>query len=164
LKTKIKFAFAAESQMTNTCTDMQMMYKFIPMHRVNIALHEIFQALSDPYRIRIIRLMLNSKSELCLCELSEALEEPEYKLSRHVKLLRSSGIIASVRDGKWIYHSLVENEKFLKLLHKAVSAFPDADGEATKDLLKFEKRLAKRESGRCRQPSAVSDDVQRVRK
>lgn len=134
------------------------------MHRVNIALHEIFQALADPYRIRILRLMLNSKSELCLCELSEALKEPEYKLSRHVKLLRSSGLIASVRDGKWIYHSLVENEKFLKLLHKAVAAFPDSDGEAAQDLLNFEKRLAKREVGRCRQPSTVNDEFQKVRK
>lgn len=141
-----------------------MMYKFMPMHRINIALHEIFQALADPYRVRIVRLMLNSKTELCLCELSEALEEPEYKLSRHVKLLRSSGVIASVRDGKWIYHSLVENEKFLKLLHKAVFAFPDTDGEAKKDLSRFEKRLAKRESGRCRQPSSIIDEVQRVRK
>jgi ArsR family transcriptional regulator len=134
------------------------------MHRVNIALHEIFQALADPYRIRILRLMLNSKSELCLCELSEALKEPEYKLSRHVKLLRSSGLIASVRDGKWIYHSLVENEKFLKLLHKAVTTFPDSDGEAAQDLLNFEKRLAKREFGRCRQPSTVNDEFQKVRK
>ena len=164
MKTKINYAFVDESEMTNTCTSMQMMYIFARMHRVNIALHEIFQALADPYRIRILRLMLNSQSELCLCELSEALEEPEYKLSRHVKLLRSSGVIASVRDGKWIYHSLVQNEKFLKLLHKAVSAFPDTYGEAATDLKRFEKRLIKREAGRCRQPSEISDETRKVRK
>tara|TARA_B110001454_G_scaffold219192_1_gene251171 strand:- start:56322 stop:56738 length:417 start_codon:yes stop_codon:yes gene_type:complete len=137
---------------------------FMPMHRINITLHEIFQALSDPYRIRILRLMLSSKTELCLCELSEALKEPEYKLSRHVKILRSSGVIASVRDGKWIYHSLVQSEKFLKLIHKAVAAFPDFDSEAAHDLHRFEKRLSKREAGRCRQASQVTDEIRKLRK
>jgi len=108
--------------------------------------------------------MLKSQSDLCLCELSEALQEPEYKLSRHVKILRSSGVIASVRDGKWIYHSLVKNEKFLKLIHKAVSVFPDPDGEATKDFTRFKGRLHKREAGRCRQPSAVIDEPRKARK
>jgi ArsR family transcriptional regulator, arsenate/arsenite/antimonite-responsive transcriptional repressor len=51
------------------------------MHSMNICLHEIFQALSDPYRIRIVRLMLAVKGEVCLCEISESLDEPEYKLS-----------------------------------------------------------------------------------
>lgn len=108
--------------------------------------------------------MLSSKTELCLCELSEALEEPEFKLSRHIKILRSSGVISSVRDGKWIYHSLVENEKFLKLIHKAVSAFPDTAGDAAKDLKRFEKRLSLRDAGKCRQPSSITDENRKVRK
>lgn len=142
---------------------MQLSIRCQPMHRVNVALHELFQALSDPYRTRIIRLMLESKSELCLCELSEALGEPEYKLSRHVKILKSCGLISSVRDGKWIYHSLVQNEKYLKFIHKAASIFPDSEGQLKKDLLRFKKRLNLRESGRCRQPSKVIDDSLRVR-
>lgn len=137
---------------------------FDPMHRVNVALHELFQALSDPYRIRIVRLMLESKSELCLCELSEALEEPEYKLSRHVKILKSSGLIASARDGKWIYHSLVKDEKYLKLLHKAVTVFPDSENQLARDLTRFKKRMNMRESGRCRQPSRVTEENQKARK
>lgn len=134
------------------------------MHIVNVALHEIFQALSDPYRIRIIRLMLEAKSELCLCELSDALEEPEYKLSRHVKILKNSGLIDSVREGKWIYHSLVTDEKYLKLLHKAVSVFPDSANQLARDFARFQKRLNIREAGRCRQPSRVIDEKQKVRR
>lgn len=134
------------------------------MHIVNVALHELFQALSDPYRTRIIRLMLESKSELCLCELSEALEEPEYKLSRHVKILKSSGLIASVRDGKWIYHSLVKDEKYLKLLHKTIAIFPDSENQLARDLARFKRRLNIRESGRCRQPSRMIEEKQKARK
>lgn len=134
------------------------------MHRVSVSLHELFQALSDPYRIRIIRLMIESKSELCLCELSEALQEPEYKLSRHVKILKSSGLIASVRDGKWIYHSLVKKENYLKLIHKAVILFPDSESQLDRDLSRFEKRIKMRESGRCRQPSRIIEENVKVRK
>jgi ArsR family transcriptional regulator len=108
--------------------------------------------------------MLESKSELCLCELSEALEEPEYKLSRHVKILKSSGLIASAREGKWIYHSLVKDEKYLKLLHKAIAVFPDSESQLVQDFSRFKKRVSLRESGRCRQPSRVTEDTQKVRK
>lgn len=134
------------------------------MHRVNADLHELFQALSDPYRVRIVRLMLESKSELCICELSEAFKEPEYKLSRHVKILKSSVLINSVRDGKWIYHSLVNDKKYLKFLHKAVAVFPDSENQLARDYSRFKKRVSLREAGRCRQLSRVTDELQKARK
>lgn len=134
------------------------------MHRVDVSLHELFQALSDPYRIRIIRLMIESKSELCLCELSEALQAPEYKLSRHIKVLKSSGLIASEREGKWIYHSLVKNENYLKFLYKTVTLFPDSESQLARDLSRFEMRLKMRESGRCRQLSLIAEENLKARK
>jgi ArsR family transcriptional regulator len=126
------------------------------MHIVNVELHQLFQALSDPYRIRIVRLMHKVKGELCLCELSEALEEPEYKLSRHIKILKGNGLLTSVRDGKWIYHSLVQDQRFLKTLFKALTEFPDGEEQLNEDLLRFGKRLKLRERGRCQVPSRVS--------
>jgi len=131
------------------------------MHRVNVELHELFQALSDPYRIRIISLMQEVKGELCLCELSEALGEPEYKLSRHVKILKSNGFLTSVRDGKWIYHSLVKDQKFLKSIYKVLSEFPDAEKQLSQDLMQFQKRLKLRERGRCQVPSRVADTLEK---
>lgn len=128
------------------------------MHRVDVALHELFQALADPFRIRIVKLMLATNDELCLCELSEALGEPEYKLSRHVKVLKSSGLITSLREGKWIYHSLVKDQSYLKALHKALSLFPDSEGTMEDDLKNFRKRMALRQNGRCQVPSRVQQD------
>lgn len=90
------------------------------MYRVGIELHEVFGALSDPTRIRIIRLLLTTKDEVCLCELSDSLDEPEYKLSRHVKVLKSAGLITSIRDGKWVYHGLVKDHPYLKMLYRTV--------------------------------------------
>lgn len=128
------------------------------MHRVDVALHEIFQALADPFRVRIVKLMLAANDELCLCELSEALEEPEYKLSRHVKVLKSSGLITSLRDGKWIYHSLVKDQSFLKALHKVLSLFPDSEGVMDSDFKNFQKRVALRKNGRCQVPSRMMSE------
>lgn len=125
------------------------------MHSVNISLHEIFQALSDPYRIRIVRLMLAVKGEVCLCEISESLNEPEYKLSRHIKILKTSGLLKSVRGGKWIYHSLVKDQKFLLTTYKALTEFDGAKGDLKSDLDRFNKRLKLREKGRCQVPSRV---------
>lgn len=132
------------------------------MHRVDVALHEIFQSLADPYRIRIMRLMLETRTEVCLCELSEALEEPEYKLSRHLKILKSGGLITSVREGKWIYHSLVKNQKYLRAIHKSLQEFSD-EGILEKDLSRFNKRLKLREAGKCRlAPREKSTDARQA--
>lgn len=120
------------------------------MHRVPPPLHEVFQALAEPYRLRIVQLMLKAQSEVCLCELSESLLEPEYKISRHLKVLKSKGLIESARDGKWIYHSLIGNQAYLKTLLKAVEQFPVRDRVAVQDFARFTKRAKLREQGRCR--------------
>lgn len=127
------------------------------MHRVGIELFEVFQALSDPTRLRILRLIQAANDELCLCELSEALSEPEYKLSRHIKILKSHGLITSFRDGKWVYHSLVSDQKFLKTILKALAEFPGSEAEVKSDLARFKKRLKLRQNGRCHAPSKLSE-------
>lgn len=127
-----------------------MRVKTLHMHRVGIELHELFGALSDPTRVRILRLLLSTKEEVCLCELSDSLAEPEYKLSRHVKVLKSAGLLTSVRDGKWVYHGLVKEPHYLRTIYKAVQDFPDDSKLSVKDMARFTKRLTLRESGRCK--------------
>lgn len=124
------------------------------MHRVGIEIHQVFSALADPTRIRIIRLLLAAQDEVCLCELSNSLNEPEYKLSRHVKVLKSAGLLSSVRDGKWVYHGLVKDAPYLKTLFRAVGRFPDDSKISAKDVARFKKRLEVRVGGRCKTDSA----------
>lgn len=112
------------------------------MYRANPKIIDVFQALSDPHRLRIVTLMLLSDTELCLCDLSESLEEPEYKLSRHLKVLKNSGMISSSRSGKWIYHSLVK-DKLLKGTYDTIkSSYEFKNSVSLSDL----KRLKKRKS------------------
>ncbi len=119
------------------------------MHYARISIEDVFQALSDSTRVRIIRLLAQNKGELCSCELVDSLQEPEYKISRHLKILKSSGLITAERDGKWIYHRLIRGEKFLKSLHRSILEFPDTSGAFEKDQARFQKRMRLRKSGRC---------------
>lgn len=67
------------------------------MHLVTVKPEEVFQALADPTRIRVVRLLLGSGEEICLRELVDSLQKPQYKLSRHLKPLRQAGLLKPSR-------------------------------------------------------------------
>lgn len=66
---------------------------------------ELFKALSDEIRLKTL-LLLEDERELCVCELVAALAEPQPKISRHLALLRESGIVCDRRQGQWVYYRL----------------------------------------------------------
>lgn len=70
--------------------------------------HEFFSLLSDETRLRCL-LLLQQEEELCVCELSSVLESIQPKISRHLSLLRKSGLVLDERRGQWVYYRL--NEK-----------------------------------------------------
>ena len=65
----------------------------------------ICKALADPTRARIA-LLVTRERELCVCELTCALDEIQPKISRHLALLREAGLLADRRQGQWIYYRL----------------------------------------------------------
>ena len=120
------------------------------MQTIEIPIEAIFQALGEPTRLRIIRLMAVTDEEICLCELVDSLLEPQYKLSRHLKVLRQSGLLESEKEGRWVYHRLSSGADVLRNLFEYVTTLPDQDGSFDADLLRFQERLSHREDGRCR--------------
>jgi ArsR family transcriptional regulator, arsenate/arsenite/antimonite-responsive transcriptional repressor len=120
------------------------------MQLVEIPIEEIFQALSDTTRLRVVRLLAPSGAEACLCELVDSLLEPPYKLSRHLKILRKAGVLTSEKDGRWVYHRLVSSADYLHELFGVITALPDPNQVYCADLARFEQRLTHREDGRCR--------------
>ncbi|MCL4470828.1 MAG: metalloregulator ArsR/SmtB family transcription factor [Gammaproteobacteria bacterium] len=120
------------------------------MHSINIQPQEVFQALADPTRIRIARLLAHTGEEACLCELVDSLMEPQYKLSRHLKILRQAGLLSAEKDGRWVYHRLVGGVSHLDRLYDMLKALPDSDNLFANDLANFQNRMCLREDGRCR--------------
>ena len=120
------------------------------MHVISIEPQELFQALSDQTRLRIARLLADSKEEACLCEIADSLDEPEYKLSRHLKILRHSGLLSATKEGRWVYHQIISDNPFLDLLYNAIRTLPDSNKIFAGDLKRFKKRIPLRDNGRCR--------------
>jgi len=65
---------------------------------------KMLKALGDETRLRILKLLL--KRELCVCEIEAALNLPQSKVSRHLTVLRSVGLVEDRREGLWIFYSL----------------------------------------------------------
>lgn len=65
---------------------------------------QIFKALGDENRIQILKML--QTGEKCGCELLDELNITQPTLSHHMKILSSSGIVKSRRDGKWLYYAI----------------------------------------------------------
>lgn len=63
-----------------------------------------FHALSDETRLEILQLL--SSGERCVCELTEALDAAQSRLSFHLKTLKDAELVTDRRDGRWVYYSL----------------------------------------------------------
>lgn len=64
----------------------------------------IFHALSDPTRLRIVRKL--RQGERCVCELTDALDAAQSRLSFHLKVLKDAGLVSDRREGRWVYYEL----------------------------------------------------------
>ena len=64
-----------------------------------------FRAFADPTRLRILNL-LQSRKEICVCDLCEALEESQPKISRHLATLRRADLVDVRQEGKWKFYAL----------------------------------------------------------
>ncbi len=65
----------------------------------------LFDTLADPTRRRILALLL-AREELCVCELTSALEEIQPKVSRHLGVMKGAGLVTSRREGTWMHYRM----------------------------------------------------------
>ncbi len=75
---------------------------------MDIEATQLFKILSDPTRLRVLMLLLQ-EGELCVCELTHALALSQPKISRHLAVLRESGIVSDRRAGTWVHYRLADD-------------------------------------------------------
>jgi ArsR family transcriptional regulator len=68
-------------------------------------LEELFKALADPIRRRLLHLI--GDQEVCVCFFVEALDAPQPTISRHLAYLRKVGLVEARRDGKWMHYRIL---------------------------------------------------------
>lgn len=96
------------------------------------ALEQLFQALGDRTRIRLLNLM--TEGEVCVCFFVEVLAEPQPKISRHLAYLRSAGLVGARREAKWIHYGITPPEHpAVRQAFEAVLSTFDEDRELQRD-------------------------------
>ncbi len=83
---------------------------------------ETAEAIFDPYRLQIIKLL--QIREMCVCELAAVLNLSSPRISQHLAVLKRTKIVKERREGKWIYYSLIP--KTMDDFNKSWSQFLDS--------------------------------------
>ena len=71
-----------------------------------LATADLFKALGDPTRVRILNLIARSGGEVCACDLNEPVGLAQPTVSHHLKKLVDAGLLEREQRGKWAYFSL----------------------------------------------------------
>lgn len=70
---------------------------------------EIFKALSDETRLRILAVIW--EDEMCVCEIEKSLGLTQSNASRHLTALKNAGILSYYKKAQWAYYRISENFK-----------------------------------------------------
>ena len=91
-------------------------------------------ALSDRLRLRCV-LLLAREGELCVCELVQALDVSQPKVSRHLATLRESGLVVVRREAQWLHYRLDPDQPiWLSQIVEAAAAACATDPDHLADL------------------------------
>lgn len=105
----------------------------------------LFAALSDATRLRLLNLMRGG--EICVCDLVDGVEAPQPTVSRHLAVLRRTGLVRARKHGAWMYYSLAESRS---TLHERALACLDACSEEHAHFAADERRADRaRKARRC---------------
>lgn len=77
------------------------------------ALTEVFKALSDPTRLRLVMLLKAHEGALCVNALASKLGVTQSAVSQHLRVLRGAGLVLSERQGPMVHYSL-NRERFVQ--------------------------------------------------
>src|ERR1051326_458432 len=107
----------------------------IKMKKNSYNLEDLFKALADRTRLRLISLL--GDSEVCVCFLVEILKISQPKISRHLAYLRRAKIVSARREGKWMHYRLTEppNEHAARIFREvraSLAAHPELRADREK--------------------------------
>jgi ArsR family transcriptional regulator len=110
---------------------------------------ELFQSLADSTRLRLLNLLLQT-GEICVCEMVDALDVPQYNISRHLHVLASAGWLEDRRQGKWVYYRISEKLKpYQRSVLRAIEHLRGERQDFHEDERRAGRRLKLRRGGVC---------------
>jgi ArsR family transcriptional regulator, arsenate/arsenite/antimonite-responsive transcriptional repressor len=70
---------------------------------------KVMRALSDPNRVRLLKLL--QRREMCVCEIQASLGIAQPTVSKHLKSLESAGLVGRKKDGLWVNYFLSDGSR-----------------------------------------------------
>ena len=71
----------------------------------------LFQALSDPQRLRLLTLISQASPEICVCDLIDGVSVVQPTVSHHLRVLKDAGLVTCERRATWMYYRLADGAK-----------------------------------------------------
>lgn len=103
----------------------------------------IFKALSDATRLKIVWLLTNIDEKICVSEIVEVLDEYQYNVSRHLKILKKAKLVEEIKEGKWVFYYLTPiNSEFRQFVQETIKTIPES--QMNKEIHKCKILLAAR--------------------
>lgn len=103
----------------------------------------IFKALSDETRLRIMKLL--EHGELCVCDIVAALDMVQPKVSFHLGVLKEAGLVRDKKQGRWIHYRIDDSDifrrfLFISILEKIGDKFIQSDKKRLTEFLQYKNR------------------------
>ena len=89
--------------LSNICLNIYMSWRIL--RRMLKETDTFFKMLADSTRLRCL-LLMQAEGELCVCELTHALNMSQPKISRHLAHLREAGVLVARRNGTWMNYRI----------------------------------------------------------
>ncbi len=104
MKEAEEFEICAEKQVHQDAVDKA---RSAQPDEENLAdLADLFKNFSDTTRIRILYTLISG--EMCVCDISEALNVTQSAVSHQLRILKQSRLVKARRDGKSVFYSLAD--------------------------------------------------------
>ena len=87
--------------------NLELVRREMPQFDVLCDMTDLFKALGDRTRVRILFAL--SRTELCVCDLTEILGMSSSAVSHQLRVLRASKLVTFRREGKNVFYQLADN-------------------------------------------------------
>lgn len=100
----------------------------IPEPRIVGGVIDLFAALGDPTRLRMVAAL--AEHELCVCDLAATVGQSESAISHQLRAMRGLGLVRSRREGRLVYYAL-DDDHVMTLYRQALDHVGHRSPEST---------------------------------